>query len=158
MPMTIIHGSIDEVQVSTFKGMDVRRLGPNQFLIKEDSRYSEIFFTSRSQFSDGNVIDDLDVQTESARERLVKERFGNVTFAGKQRDGSGKMLKAPMPGMVRAISVVVGESVTRSTQVIVLEAMKMENSITAGRSGVISKILASVGSSVEKNTPLIEIV
>jgi biotin carboxyl carrier protein len=50
----------------------------------------------------------------------------------------------------------VGDSVEKQTQVLVLEAMKMENSITAGFAGKVSKIHITAGTSVEKNMPMME--
>ncbi len=66
-----------------------------------------------------------------------------------------KELKAPMPGMVLNIPVSEGDSVNKGDTLLVLEAMKMENSIKAAGPGKIKQILAQKGKAVEKNQVLI---
>jgi glutaconyl-CoA/methylmalonyl-CoA decarboxylase subunit gamma len=66
-------------------------------------------------------------------------------------------LVAPMPGQVRAVTVVEGESVTKGQTVMVLEAMKMEIRIQAPRDGTVMKLLVKQGQTVEREQILIEI-
>ena len=64
---------------------------------------------------------------------------------------------APLPGVVRSILVAEGDTVTEGQPVIVLEAMKMENEISARSSGVVTKIHVAEGTSVQEDQPLLEI-
>ncbi|GAA3582652.1 acetyl-CoA carboxylase biotin carboxyl carrier protein subunit [Snuella lapsa] len=64
-------------------------------------------------------------------------------------------IKAPMPGLIRDISVGVGETVEENSPLLVLEAMKMENSIVAPRNGIIKSIEVGIGDAVDKNQLLI---
>ena len=66
-------------------------------------------------------------------------------------------LAAPMPGQVRAVNVVEGESVTKGQTLLVLEAMKMEIRIQAPRTGKVAKLLVSQGQTVEREQVLIEV-
>lgn len=66
-----------------------------------------------------------------------------------------KELKAPMPGMVLSIVVNEGDQVKKGDTLLVLEAMKMENSIKSPGEGKIKQILAQKGKPVEKNQVLI---
>ena len=52
--------------------------------------------------------------------------------------GKGTAVKAPMPGLVLKLSVASGTAVKRGDKIVVLEAMKMENDITAPVDGVIT--------------------
>lgn len=63
----------------------------------------------------------------------------------------GTKIEAPMPGMIKAYKVSEGASVKKGDVVLVLEAMKMDNDITAPCDGVIS-FKAQVGSNVETGT------
>ena len=63
----------------------------------------------------------------------------------------------PLPGTVLSVAVKVGDTVKASDTVIVLEAMKMENAIHAGRDGVVSAISVNAGDSVLEGAPLISI-
>ena len=65
-------------------------------------------------------------------------------------------IKAPMPGLILEISVVVGQSVKENDNMIILSAMKMENSFLSPRDGVIKTIAVAVGDAVEKGQLLIE--
>ncbi len=55
---------------------------------------------------------------------------------------------APMPGVIQAVSVKVGDAVTHGQTVLVLEAMKMKNAIRSPRDGVVSEVLVQVGQTV----------
>jgi len=61
---------------------------------------------------------------------------------------TGEVVKAPMPGTILDIKLSQGSSVKKGDVVMVLEAMKMENEITAAKDGVISQIVVSKGASV----------
>ena len=61
---------------------------------------------------------------------------------------------APMPGMIIDYKVKEGEKVKSGDVVLVLEAMKMENSLTAPASGTVKKINLQAGSSVSKDDTL----
>lgn len=60
----------------------------------------------------------------------------------------GYQIKAPLPGTVLSVAVKVGQSVKASDTVVVLEAMKMENVIFAGRDGVVSAVNVNAGDAV----------
>lgn len=64
-------------------------------------------------------------------------------------------LRAPMPGKVLEILVEEGQAVEEGDAMLVLEAMKMENVLRAGTSGVVSTIDVKEGSAVEKEAVLI---
>ena len=65
-------------------------------------------------------------------------------------------IKAPMPGLILEISVVLGQEVKENDNLIILGAMKMENSFLSPRDGVIKSISVAVGDAVDKGQLLIE--
>lgn len=67
----------------------------------------------------------------------------------------GAQVKAPLPGVVVSIAVKVGDTVKASDTVVVLEAMKMENAIHAGRDGKVASINVNPGDSVLEGAALI---
>lgn len=69
--------------------------------------------------------------------------------------GSGHKVTSPLPGTVVSINVKVGDTVKASDTVAVLEAMKMENAIHAGRDGVVSAIVVNPGDAVLEGATLI---
>ena len=71
--------------------------------------------------------------------------------------GAGAPVKAPLPGVVTAIPVKVGQAVKKGDTVLVLEAMKMENNITAEADGTVTGICVATGDSVMEGTVLLTI-
>lgn len=67
-------------------------------------------------------------------------------------------VKAPMPGLIQSVAVHVGDTVHKGDTLLVLVAMKMENTIKAPGEGTVKAIRAEPGSTVEKNQVLIEFV
>lgn len=61
------------------------------------------------------------------------------------------------PGVILAVRVKPGEQVTAGQEVCVLEAMKMQNSIRAKQSGVVSAVYVSDGQHVKHHQPLMVI-
>jgi len=68
--------------------------------------------------------------------------------------GAGVVL-APMPGLVKAVFVSAGDAVVKGARLAILEAMKMEHTLTAGRDGVVAEVLATAGQQVEAGAALI---
>ncbi len=86
------------------------------------------------------------------RHDLLLEKMGmNQTLSSEISN-----IKAPMPGLISEIQCQVGDDVIKGDNVIVLEAMKMENMIKSPADGVIKEIRVKVGESVEKNQILIQ--
>ena len=90
-----------------------------------------------------NIHSDLDL--------LIKDMGFSV--GASKKIGS---IKAPMPGLILEINVIVGQEVKENDSILILEAMKMENIITSPRDGIIKSITAKKGDAVEKNQLLIE--
>lgn len=69
---------------------------------------------------------------------------------------SARSVTAPIPGVIIEIKTAVGQSVKRGDVLCILEAMKMKNSIRAGRDGTIGSIQVSVGDQVRHGQCLME--
>jgi len=64
-------------------------------------------------------------------------------------------LVSPMPGKVTEMNVKVGDSVTKGQKLLVMEAMKMNHSISSDRDGVIEEIYVNKGDQLETGTSLL---
>ena len=71
---------------------------------------------------------------------------------------TGKTVVAPLPGKVISLKVKAGDKVSAGDEVVVLEAMKMENSITSDVSGYVKQVLVVEGDNVQTDAVLLEIV
>jgi acetyl-CoA/propionyl-CoA carboxylase biotin carboxyl carrier protein len=78
-------------------------------------------------------------------ERLSAKAADGVTFGP---------LTSPMPGTVLAVRVTAGDQVTAGTPLLVVEAMKMEHTITAQVDGVVSELYVHTGQQVALDEPL----
>lgn len=72
-------------------------------------------------------------------------------------EGAGGSLVAPMTGNVIAINVAEGDVVKQGDAVMIVEAMKMEHTITAPTDGTVKEIRFAVGDQVEDGEPLLVI-
>ncbi|SFL84075.1 biotin/lipoyl-containing protein [Halanaerobium salsuginis] len=97
------------------------------------------------------------VQTiESGQNRVINKKKQTFT-SGKSVDKSGSSIVAPMPGSILEIKANVGDKVAAGEALIILEAMKMENEVTADQGGIIKAVKVAVGDSVEADDLLIEL-
>ena len=61
---------------------------------------------------------------------------------------TSKLVMSPMPGLLTTIAVKVGDAVTAGQKIAAIEAMKMENTLTAAQDGVVAEICAKEGDSL----------
>ena len=80
---------------------------------------------------------------------------GEKVIAKASGNAGTESIKAPLPGVVLSIPVKVGDTVKASDTVLVLEAMKMENAIHAGRDGRVASINVNSGDSVLEGAVLL---
>lgn len=71
--------------------------------------------------------------------------------------GAGKPVTSPLPGVIIAVKVNVGDSVKTGQEVAVLEAMKMENSIEAVQDGTVTAIHVAKGDSILEGAAIVTI-
>jgi pyruvate carboxylase len=90
-------------------------------------------------------------------EIVNKEFSKNVVAKIKSEEGNSNHVGSPLPGQVAKIFVVEGAKVIKGDRVLVIEAMKMETTINAEKSGTIKKIHINSGENVETKDLLIEI-
>lgn len=89
-------------------------------------------------------------------EKAVKKETPKAPVAASVPSG-GTTVEAPMPGVILDIKVNVGDEVQAGDVILILEAMKMENEITAPASGKVSAIHASKGNNVGSGDVLISL-
>ena len=149
--------------------------------IMEDPAFTEKFnvYTSYIENEFKNDIPPysqsaLESQTHAAAEHLVTEingkRFEIYVHApepvhkrhrakqGASGASTGTALTSPMQGTVVKIAVEEGQRVEAGELIMVLEAMKMEQPLSAHRSGVIANLSANIGETVSSGSTLCDII
>ncbi|MGB3178200.1 MAG: acetyl/propionyl/methylcrotonyl-CoA carboxylase subunit alpha [Albidovulum sp.] len=69
----------------------------------------------------------------------------------------GGLTLSPMPGLVKAVYVAAGQAVKMGDRLAVLEAMKMEHTLTAARDGMVAEVLVTAGAQVEAGAALVRL-
>ena len=80
-----------------------------------------------------------------------------VSRASVPTTGGDGVIRSPMPGKIVSVSVAVGDSVTKGQPILILESMKMENTIASPIDGTVSTIHVAAGDSVQHGQTLAEI-
>lgn len=92
--------------------------------------------------------------------KLIRKPVEQLPGEGqiKKTETTGKhKVTAPLPGTILKINVSIGDMVTEGQNVVVMEAMKMENQIQTTKAGEVKAIKVNVGESVLQDDVLIEI-
>lgn len=116
----------------------------NSKIVDEDIAAKKISIEIESEIFEVLIQDELD-------QMLDQMGFGQVS--NKQI----KEIKAPMPGLVLEINVTVGQELKEGDKVLILSAMKMENSILIHTDATIKRIAVTAGDAVEKGQILVEL-
>jgi biotin carboxyl carrier protein len=119
---------------------------PSVFQVRDGTRAAARLHLAR----DGDAVH---VSWEGVAYTLLEEREGAVRPL---RHDQGA-LEAPMPGRVAAVRVRPGQSVAKGEELLVVEAMKMENALRAPRDGVVRAVHVTSGDMVAPGRPLVEI-
>ena len=94
---------------------------------------------------------DLAVHVRSPRQHEL-----SLLMPEKQAADTSKLLLCPMPGLIRAVNVEVGDEVQEGQPLCTVEAMKMENILRAERKAVVSKVNAAPGDSMGVDDVIME--
>ncbi|WP_249011421.1 acetyl-CoA carboxylase biotin carboxyl carrier protein subunit [Conexibacter sp. DBS9H8] len=99
------------------------------------------------------------------RDTVFIHAFGRVWQAQvtdpSERSGAdahaADVITAPMPGMVISVAASVGEPVAVGQVLLVIESMKMQSEIVAGRDGVIERVHLRVGDTFDRGAWLVQL-
>uniref|UniRef100_A0A8C0I2X3 Propionyl-CoA carboxylase alpha chain, mitochondrial n=1 Tax=Balaenoptera musculus TaxID=9771 RepID=A0A8C0I2X3_BALMU len=81
----------------------------------------------------------------------------NKFMLEKAAEDTSSILRSPMPGVVVAVSVKPGDLVAEGQEICVIEAMKMQNSMTAGKTGKVKSVHCKAGDTVAEGDLLVEL-
>ena len=102
---------------------------------------------------------EMEKQPEPEKKKPVVRTAASSEDDGAPKDrgavNKANAIKAPLPGVITDICVAEGDEVKVGDTVVVLEAMKMANNLTAEKDGKVTAILVKSGQSVMEDDPLI---
>lgn len=133
--------------------VDVATLGPGRYSLRMrgTGQQHDVAVTTTGPGGQVDVAVGGTVVAVTRRAANVGGRAGGPAADGPQR------LCAPMPGKVVRVLVKPGDQVVLRQGVVVVEAMKMENELRAGRAGLVREVFVVEGASVDAGTPLVVI-
>ena len=153
--LSVNHANNFDLNESDLKNLDAVSVENNKFHVLKDHKPYKAEIVSADFISKKYTIkvnnNTYEVAIADALDMLIKSM-------GIER-GRTKVvnaIKAPMPGLIIEISVEVGQTVKENDPLLILEAMKMENSFLSPRDGVIKSIAVEKGHAVDKGQLLIE--
>ena len=85
------------------------------------------------------------------------KRSASSTSGGSSSSGGNGEITAPMQGTIVGVKVAVGDTVAAGDDLVVLEAMKMENAITADIDGTVAEIAVAEGDGVGAGDLLVRV-
>ena len=130
--------------------IDTEGAGPRQTLVVEvNGRRLEVSLPGDIALSNGGGAADAGVVRRKPKPRKRGASAGAAA--------SGDAVTAPMQGTVVKVAVEEGQTVAVGELVVVLEAMKMENPVTAHKDGVITGLAVEAGAAITQGTVLAEI-
>lgn len=143
--------------------LDVEELARDTFTVHlADGRLVDVMLTDHQDLAQAVIAPHLGMGQPRAATEVVHpvqvERTSPQTAVRHSSPGreGGRSVTSPMPGVVLAVAVGVGETVQRGHTLLVLEAMKMKNEIKAERDGTIAAVLVVAGAQVKHGDVLVE--
>lgn len=118
------------------------------YLIKNGNKIYDVTVTPQGEDKNNFLINGN--YFETVIKTLLKEKTEEY-FKKKIKEKHQSILKAPMPGLILKYFVEIGDSVKIGENLLVLEAMKMENIIKSPSNGTIVEVLKKENSSVDKD-------
>ncbi|MQY41087.1 ATP-grasp domain-containing protein [Epibacterium sp. SM1969] len=153
--VTLLSGE-DEITLA------VEVLGPDhqRWQVAQDTveitRHGDIWRAAGLALPDVHLAKDGQISVFDAAITHVFSQSDPLARGGDDVD-QGDQIIAPMPGLIKAVFVEAGQQVAQGDRLVVLEAMKMEHTLVAGRDGQVEEVLAAVDDQVLVGAPLIKL-
>ncbi|PIW69302.1 MAG: hypothetical protein COW08_07855 [Ignavibacteriales bacterium CG12_big_fil_rev_8_21_14_0_65_30_8] len=125
------------------------------YLLKINNRFFKINNLNNSSTS---LLLNIEGKEFTSTTKSLLQDKAEQLVSKKIKDNNYNLVNAPMPGLVLDIKVSVGDKIKKGDTLLILEAMKMENSIKSNYSGVIKEIFVDKNNPVEKGSKLISII
>ena len=143
------------------------------FTVRYKQQRNGSFLDDNNQIAIINDVTDefIDIEFANVRRRVNISRYENLYLV--QHDRGHKLIKllprfkneqdliqkgsliSPMPGKVTEMNVKVGDNITKGQKLLVMEAMKMNHSISSDRDGIVKEIYVNKGDQLETGTSLL---
>ena len=136
----------------------------NDIVSEVDGTVQRVAVSSGQSVNQGDLLVEMVADFVAAKAPALEPKPAPATPAGVSTAPTmsapatgSKTVTAPLPGSITKISVKVGDRINIGDQVVLMEAMKMENSISAEAAGTVKAILCKEGDQVQSGQALVEL-
>lgn len=138
--------------------VEIGSLRERPILAKVDGEIFEVWPETRQVYTDDAALRSQALTAPPEKEKFFTAPKSPAVERARlpETQTAPHVLRAPIPGIITAVSVQAGDVVQAGQELCKLEAMKMNNSIRASRSGKIASIRVSVGQTVKHGDVLFE--
>ena len=164
----IIEVVLDERTVA----VEIREIGVHSYHVTYDGKEYPVEVTTNEAGQVDFLLDDSSYTgyVSETEDQTLIITFDGFNFRLKRNDipdenrfvdskgtdvASDDKITSPMPGKVITLSVQTGDSVKKGDTLVVVEAMKMENTLAAPRDATVKEVLVAVDDRIDRNVPLI---
>lgn len=141
-----VNGKVMDVDFETISGQ------PVYSLVLDGKSYEAYVYEGEDELQVLLLGQQYPVTVEDEREKRLKGAAG-----GALAETGEFQLKAPMPGLVVAVTVQETQSVKKGEVLLILESMKMQNELKAPRAGKVGRVRVQAGDSVEQRQVLLTV-
>ena len=132
----------------------LRNQGGGRYHLDEESGATRVILEIPSVVAGGVrrrevLVDGFRFVVDAESERIAALRERASQGRASSAHAGALQVKAIIPGKVVAVSVEAGDAVTAGQQLLVVEAMKMQNELRAPRDGTIERVGVAVGVNIE---------
>ena len=127
----------------------------NAITAEADGTVLKVRTSVGASVNQGDVLVDFQAENAPAAAQAPQAAPAPAAPAAPAAAG-GKGVEAPLPGTIKQVCVSVGQDVAAGETVVVMEAMKMENNITAEFAGKVTAVKVAVGDQVQSGQALVE--
>jgi biotin carboxyl carrier protein len=133
--------------------IEYQKISQNQYLVIKDNQSFDLKFF-HDEHGETSIFIDGEVQTTTIIDP-IKARREAVGGGGAINLDGPVPIESMMPGKIIAVKVKVGDEVKTDQDIVVLEAMKMENVLKSPKDGKVTEVNVKEGDSVESGTKLV---
>jgi biotin carboxyl carrier protein len=142
-----LNGKVMEVDFETISGQ------PVYSLVIDGKSYEAYVYEGEDEWQVLLLGQQYPIKVEDERAKRLKS-----AGSGQIQESGEYQLKAPMPGLVIAISVQEQQQIEKGQVLVILESMKMQNELKSPRDGKVERVRVKVGESVEQRQILLTVV
>jgi len=136
----------------------------NEIVSEVDGTVQRIAVTQGQSVNQGDLLVEMVADFEAAKAEVTPKPapvapapVETKAAPASSAPAGAKTVTAPLPGTITKVTVKVGDIVNAGDTVLLMEAMKMENNITAEFGGTVKAILVDTGAQVQSGQALVEL-